>query len=101
MTIESALDPISDPSVPNPLLSNEFRIPFDQIRSEHVQPAVTDLLADCQTRLDRILAAPAPRTYENTMEALDSISDRLEYAVGVTRHLESVATYPDLRQAFN
>jgi oligopeptidase A len=87
--------------MPNPLLSNEFKIPFDQIRSEHVQPAVTELLADCQVRLDTILAAPEPRTYENTMAALDSISERLEYAVGVTRHLESVATYPELREAFN
>ena len=85
----------------NPLLSNEFRIPFDQIRAAHVQPAVTDLLADCQLRLDRILAAPGPRTYDNTLGALDSISERLEYAVGITRHLEAIATYPELREAFN
>ena len=85
----------------NPLLSNEFLIPFDQIRSEHVQPAVTELLADCQTRLEHILSAPSPRTYANTMGPLDSISERLEYAVGITRHLEGVATYPELREAFN
>ena len=85
----------------NPLLSNEFQIPFDQIRAEHVQPAVTELLADCQTRLDRILSADGPRTYANTLAPLDSISERLEYAVGVTRHLEGVATTPELREAFN
>ena len=87
--------------MPNPLLSNEFRIPFDQIRAVHVQPAVTELLADCQTRLDHILSADAPRTYANTLAPLDSISERLEYAVGVTRHLEGVATTPELREAFN
>ena len=85
----------------NPLLSNEFRIPFDLIRAEHVQPAVTELLADCQTRLERILAAPGPRTYANTLAALDSISERLEYAVGITRHLEGVATTPEFREALN
>jgi len=85
----------------NPLLSNEFRIPFDQIRAEHIQPAVAELLADCQRRLDQILAASEPRTYANTLDPLDSISERLEYAVGISRHLEAVATYPALREAFN
>jgi oligopeptidase A len=101
MTIDSAPASTRDPHMLNPLLSNEFKIPFDQIRSEHVLPAVTELLADCQKRLNHILAAEEPRTYENTMAPLDAISDRLEYAVGVTRHLESVATYPELREAFN
>ncbi len=85
----------------NPLLSNEFQIPFDQFRVEHVQPAVSELLADCQVRLDRILSATGPRSYENTLAPLDSISERLEYAVGITRHLEGVATTPELREAFN
>ena len=85
----------------NPLLSNEFLVPFDLIHAEHVQPAVTELLADCQTRLDRILAAPGPRTYANTLAPLDSISERLEYAVGITRHLEGVATTPQFREALN
>ena len=85
----------------NPLLSNEFRIPFDQIRVEHVVPAVTELLTDCRARLDQILSAAAPRTYANTLTPLDTISERLEYAVGITRHLEGVATTPELREAFN
>lgn len=85
----------------NPLLSTEFLIPFDQINAAHVQPAVAELLADCQTRLNQILAAPAPRTYANTLAALDSISERLEYAVGITRHLEAVATTPEFREALN
>ena len=85
----------------NPLLSNEFQIPFDQFRVEHVQPAVSELLADCQIRLDHILSATAPRSYDNTLTPLDSISERLEYAVGITRHLEGVATTPKLREAFN
>lgn len=85
----------------NPLLSNEFQIPFDQFRVEHVQPAVSELLGDCQIRLDHILSATGPRSYENTLAPLDSISERLEYAVGITRHLEGVATTPELREAFN
>ena len=35
------------------------------------------------------------------MDALDRLTEPLDYAMGVVRHLESVATYPELRAAFN
>ena len=35
------------------------------------------------------------------MRALDELTEPLDYAMGVVRHLESVATYPELRAAFN
>ena len=35
------------------------------------------------------------------MHALDRLTEPLDYAMGVVRHLESVATYPELRAAFN
>jgi oligopeptidase A len=85
----------------NPLLIPRFRIPFDQIRAEHIQAAVTELLGDARGRLEAIAAAPGERTFENTMQALDEMTEPLDYAMGVVRHLESVATYPELRAVFN
>jgi oligopeptidase A len=85
----------------NPLLIPRFRIPFDQIRAEHVQPAATELLSDARMRLEAIAAAPGERTFDNTMRALDEMTEPLDYAMGVVRHLESVATYPELRAVFN
>jgi oligopeptidase A len=35
------------------------------------------------------------------MQALDTLTEPLDWAMGVVRHLESVATYPELRAAFN
>src|SRR5437764_844774 len=35
------------------------------------------------------------------MRSLDILTESLDYAMGVVRHLESVATYPELRAAFN
>jgi oligopeptidase A len=35
------------------------------------------------------------------MEPLDKLGERLDYAVGITRHLEAVATTPELRAAYN
>src|SRR5690606_33877372 len=84
----------------NPLLGIRFEIPFDQIRAEHVEPAVTWLIADTGRKLEE-LAAPKARTWDNTMGALDRMTDDLDLAIGVTRHLESVATTPELRAAYN
>jgi oligopeptidase A len=85
----------------NPLLIPQFRIPFDRIRAEHVEPAATELLTGARARLEAIAAAPGERTFDNTMHALDEMTEPLDYAMGVVRHLESVATYPELRAAFN
>jgi len=85
----------------NPLLQVEFRIPFDQIRAEHVQPAVAELLDGARARLAQLASGNAERTYENTLRALDEFTEPLDWAMGVVRHLESVATYPELRAAFN
>jgi oligopeptidase A len=95
------MHPMSVSNATNPLLHFEFQIPFDRIRAEHVDPAVQELLKDARTRLDALTSDPNPRTYENTMQVLDHLTDQLEYAMGIVRHLESVATYPELRVAFN
>ena len=85
----------------NPLLEINFQIPFDRIRAEHVEPAIHKLVADAQARLGAIAAENSPRTFENTMLALDHMTERLDFAMSVVKHLESVATYPELRAAYN
>jgi oligopeptidase A len=85
----------------NPLGEIQFRIPFDQIRAEHVEPATDALLAEAQQRIDALVADQSPRTFENTLLALEAVAEKLEYALGVVGHLESVATYPQLREAYN
>src|SRR6266404_6071442 len=85
----------------NPLLEIQFRIPFDRIRAEHVEPGVAELLRDAGEKLDKLASDTGPRTFENTMTAYEAITERLEYAMAIVKHLESVATYPELRAAFN
>ncbi|MGC9951364.1 MAG: M3 family metallopeptidase [Bryobacteraceae bacterium] len=92
---------MSEPATSNPLLNLSFRIPFDQIRAEHVRPAVAELLRDARGRIDALAADPAPRTFDNTLMALDAIAEPLDEAMAVVRHLESVATYPELREVYN
>src|SRR5450631_3356404 len=92
---------MSSVPVANPLLQVEFQIPFDQIRAEHVEPAVAELLSDARAQLDRLTSDSGPRNFSNTMEPLDALTERLDYTVGIARHLEAVATTPELRAAYN
>ena len=85
----------------NPLLNITFHIPFDQVRAEHVEPGIRELVIDAQARIDAIVADNAPRTFENTMLALERSTENLHFALGVVSHLEAVSTTPELRAAWN
>jgi len=88
-------------TVANPLLRIQFQIPFDQIRAEHVEPAVEELLRDARQQLDRLISQPGARTFANTLQRMDQLTERLDYAMQIVRHLEAVATTPELRAAYN
>ena len=85
----------------NPLTTIQFDIPFDKIRAEHVDPAIDALLAEARSSLEALVRCEEPATYANTLEALEALSEKLDYAMGIVGHLENVATYPALRAAYN
>jgi oligopeptidase A len=85
----------------NPLLQIQFQIPFDQIRAENVEPAIEELLQDAREELNRLTSEPGERTFANTMQRLDRLTERLDYAMQIVRHLEAVVTTPELRAAYN
>jgi oligopeptidase A len=82
----------------NPLLTVSLEVPFDRITAEHVEPAITALIARAEAALDAI--EQAPRTYATTLEALETATAQLELSKGVVDHLESVATTKELREAY-
>src|SRR5271170_1295485 len=79
----------------NPLLEIQFRVPFDKIEASDVEPAIDQLLTDAAARLEATIASERP------LHALDTMTEKLDYAMSVIRHLESVATTPELRAAHN
>lgn len=85
----------------NPLLEKQFRIPFDAIRAEHVRPAIEQLIGEAKERLQQVIDVEGPRTWENTMWAYEQITDKLDHAMGIVSTLESVATTPEWREAYN
>jgi oligopeptidase A len=76
-------------------------IPFDTIDASHVEPAVDVLLDDARTAVAAIAAAPAPRSYDDTLGALERATEPLEWVMGIVGHLESVATSDALRAAYD
>ena len=85
----------------NPLLRLTARLPFDRVAAEHVEPAIDALLVDARARMRAIVESEGPRTYANTLGALDEMAAPLEDAMSVADHLESVLGDPALREAYN
>lgn len=86
--------------MPNPLLNIPFSIPFPAVKPEHVEPAIGQLIAESKARIDAIAGQSGVLTYENTLAALDRATEPLDVALNVVRHLEDVATTPELRAAY-
>jgi oligopeptidase A len=87
--------------IENPLLSEDFRIPFDRIRGEHVEPGVREILARGQARIDALAAETSPPTWDNLMEPLEETARWVNERTGPAGHLMSVAETKELREAFN
>src|SRR5436309_2136625 len=85
----------------NPLLTKRHDFPFADVAAAHVEPAVKELLDDAKNRLPGVIHPLGERTFENTLDAFDHLTDRLDFAMSVVGHLESVVTTPELRAAYN
>jgi oligopeptidase A len=59
------------------------------------------LLVEARQELECLKNLLGTRTFENTLLALDNLGLNLNYAMSVVGHLESVATTPELRSAYN
>jgi len=85
----------------NPLLRDTFRIPFHEIRAEHVTPGIQAALEEAQAQVDAVARTEEPPTWANTLAPLDEATERLARRITPARHLVSVAETPELRDAYN
>ena len=84
----------------NPLLRRDFDIPFSQIKPEHVELAIREALDTAQHELEQLTQNQGPLTFENTLEALDLLVEKLNHPIRLTKHLMSVKDSPELRQGY-
>lgn len=85
----------------NPLVKITTPIAFGEVQAAHVRPAVRRLVDEAQQRIEAIASCQEPRTYANTLGALDAVTEKLDYASSLIQHLENVVSTPELRQAWN
>jgi oligopeptidase A len=85
----------------NPLLDFTDLPLFDQIKPEHVAPAVDTLLADAEAALQTVTAPDFPADWIAISKVLDVSSERFSRAWGAVGHLNAVADTPELRAAYN
>ena len=89
-----------DPLKDNPLLVDTSIPPrFDAIRIDHIEPAISAILTDCREALSAIEDSARP-DWEDLVDPLERLSDRLGYAWGIVEHLMSVQNSQSLRDVY-
>jgi len=85
----------------NPLLRADHLPAFSEIRPEHIEPAIDFMLADNRRRIDKLLKSVDHYTWDNTLQELEELDDRLNRTWSPASHLHAVADNDALRQAYN
>ena len=85
----------------NPLLSQAQLPAFASIRPEHIEPAMTELLAQAEAALELATSDATPADYDALSATLGVATERLGHAWGAVGHLNAVANSPELREAYN
>jgi len=89
------------PGFSNPLLQYTVPLPWDQIKPEHVVPAVQHHLKQAEARRLAFLAQTDSPTWANSIVARDLIAEDLQRTFSLITHLNGVNSSPALRKEFN
>lgn len=85
----------------NPLLSTDFLIPFNEIKAQDIESGIKEAITKAEETLATIASAQAPYSYDSTLGALEEMLEQVSRAVVTAYHMTSVATTPEIREAFN
>jgi oligopeptidase A len=82
----------------NPLLQGYGLPSFADITTDHVVPAMTQLLEELGKELTTLEANIQP-TWDGLVEPLERLTERLTWSWGIVNHLMGVKNSPELREA--
>ncbi|MEO1559334.1 MAG: M3 family metallopeptidase, partial [Cyanobacteria bacterium J06632_19] len=83
----------------NPLLKCSGLPPFTEVKPEHVEPALNHLISELNEELTQLEANVKP-TWDDLVEPLERLTERLTWSWGIVSHLMGVKNSPELRQAY-
>ncbi|ALG69346.1 oligopeptidase A [Beggiatoa leptomitoformis] len=85
----------------NPLLNYETLPKFSQIKPEHVEPALTNVLNRNLADIQHLLDTAKPYTWDSLIAPLNELNDRLNKTWSPVGHLNSVLDSEALRKVYN
>ena len=85
----------------NPLLDFSGLPQFDQVKPEHVTPAVDHLLEKGRALVEVLVTDAAAPTWENFARPLEDFEEQISRAWSQVGHLNAVVNSPELREAYN
>ena len=85
----------------NPLSSFTGLPRFNEIRPEHVSPAIDSLLAEGRALVEQLATATAAPDWQNFVQPMEEFSDKLSRCWGPVGHMNAVVNTPELREAYN
>ncbi len=85
----------------NPLLQTDGLPLFASIVPADIEPAVDQLLKDNRDEVQSLLNSDQAVSWENTLQPIEDLDDRLNRAWSPASHLHAVADNDELRQAYN
>ena len=85
----------------NPLLTPTVLPLFSQIKPEHIEPAISQLLAEVREVVEQQLKATDCYMWKNLVQPIEEAEDRLNKAWSPVSHLNSVLNSDELREAYN
>jgi oligopeptidase A len=84
----------------NPLLEQAALPCFSKIQPEHITPAIDQILTENRVQVENILKQKAPFTWQNLMQPLEGLEDRLNSTWAIVSHLNAVANSEVIREAY-
>ncbi|MDX1352987.1 MAG: oligopeptidase A, partial [Thiomicrorhabdus sp.] len=84
----------------NPFLSDSHFPEFNLFHVEHIEPAVSQLLADNKKVIDELVSSEEQPTWQNFVEPLEAIDNRFEKVWGPVGHLDAVMNSDEWHNAY-
>ena len=85
----------------NPLLHFSGLPKFNEVKPEHVSPAIDSLLAEGRALVEALATSNETPTWENFALKLEDHSEKLGRAWSQVGHMNAVVNSPELREAYN
>ena len=85
----------------NPVLYRESLPLFGRIEPDHVSPAIESVLNEANTLIHSLKEMNAPTSWNNFVEPIEIISEKISRAWGQIEHLNAVINSDSLRKAYN